>query len=140
MIYLIQIILIPIISLPLISILDTSIDLSFVHWVGILIELSGILIETIADIQLSKFKSDQNVDEIIVRNKIIKGVISKLDSSAPKNSNLQVIYLKYANAEEIASISMTSLSPSFITEPFPKLLSIWLIVDSNVFNLSINVL
>ena len=58
--YLIQIILIPIISLPLISILDTSIDLSFVHWVGILIALSGILIETIADIQLSKFKLDQN--------------------------------------------------------------------------------
>lgn len=46
--------------MPLISILDTSIDLSFVHWVGILIALSGILIETIADIQLSKFKLDQN--------------------------------------------------------------------------------
>ncbi len=58
--YLIQIILIPIISLPLISILNTSIDLSFVHWVGILIALSGILIETIADMQLSKFKLDLN--------------------------------------------------------------------------------
>ena len=58
--YLIQIILIPIISLPLVSIIDTSIDLSFIHWVGILIALSGILIETIADIQLTNFKLDHN--------------------------------------------------------------------------------
>ena len=34
----------------------------------------------------------------------IKNVIARLDSTAPKNSNLRVIYLKYANAEDIASI------------------------------------
>ena len=45
----------------------------------------------------------------------IKGVISKLDSSAPKNSNLQVIYLKYANAEEIASI-LKEISDTLETE------------------------
>ena len=34
----------------------------------------------------------------------IKNVIARLDSTTPKNSNLRVIYLKYANAEDIASI------------------------------------
>lgn len=34
----------------------------------------------------------------------IKDVIKRLDSSTPKNSNLRVIYLKYANAEEISGI------------------------------------
>ena len=56
----IQIVLIPIISLPLVSIIGTGIDLNFIHWAGILIALLGILIETIADIQLSNFKLDQS--------------------------------------------------------------------------------
>ena len=64
--YLIQIILIPIISLPLISILDVGIGLGFVHWAGILIALLGMLIETIADVQLSKFKLDQrNIGKVM---------------------------------------------------------------------------
>ena len=64
--YLIQIVLIPIISLPLISILDTSIGISFMHWVGILMALLGILIETIADAQLSNFKLDQkNIGKVM---------------------------------------------------------------------------
>ncbi len=45
----------------------------------------------------------------------IKEVISKLDSSTPKNSNLRVIYLKYANAEEIASI-LKEISDTLETE------------------------
>ena len=64
--YLIQIILIPIISLPLISIVENNIDLNLIHWSGILIALSGILIETIADKQLSKFKLDQkNIGKVM---------------------------------------------------------------------------
>ena len=58
--YLIQIILIPIISLPMISILDASDGQNFTHWVGILMALIGVLVETIADIQLSNFKLDKN--------------------------------------------------------------------------------
>ena len=34
----------------------------------------------------------------------VKGVVSRLDSNTSPNSNLQVIYLKYANAEDLAKI------------------------------------
>ena len=34
----------------------------------------------------------------------VKGIVSRLDSNTSPNSNLQVIYLKYANAEDLAKI------------------------------------
>ena len=58
--YLIQIILIPIVSLPLISIVEINNNFNTLLWIGMIIAILGIIIETIADIQLANFKANKS--------------------------------------------------------------------------------
>ena len=55
--YLIQILLIPIISLPMISMISAESNFNLFSFLGLCIAISGIIIESVADYQLSKFKS-----------------------------------------------------------------------------------
>ena len=60
--YLTQVILIAIVSLPLQALFQSKLNLeiNFISIFGIIISIFGILIESLADIQLTKFKSDKN--------------------------------------------------------------------------------
>ena len=58
--YLTQVVLIAIVSLPIQTLLISSINIkiNFIAYIGIILSVSGILIEGLADFQLSKFKSN----------------------------------------------------------------------------------
>ena len=58
--YLTQVILIAIVSLPIqfLLISKVNIEVNFISYFGIILSISGILIESLADLQLSKFKSN----------------------------------------------------------------------------------
>tara|TARA_B100000073_G_scaffold187203_2_gene155005 strand:- start:96 stop:635 length:540 start_codon:yes stop_codon:yes gene_type:complete len=60
--YLIQVILIAIVSLPLQVLFysDLSLNINFISILGIIISAVGIFIESLADIQLTKFKNDSS--------------------------------------------------------------------------------
>ena len=67
--YLIQVILIAIVSLPLQVLFysDLSLNINFISILGIIISAVGIFIESLADIQLTKFKNDSsNNGKVIV--------------------------------------------------------------------------
>ena len=62
--YLIQVLLIAIVSLPLQVLFysDLSLNINFISILGIIISVIGIFIESLADIQLTKFKNDLSND------------------------------------------------------------------------------
>ena len=62
--YITQVILIAIVSLPLQALFISNLDIkiNFISIIGIFISITGILIESLADSQLTKFKSDSSND------------------------------------------------------------------------------
>ena len=60
--YMIQVILIGLVSLPIqiLIIQNEAIDLNFISLIGVIITFTGIIIESIADLQMSKFKAIPN--------------------------------------------------------------------------------
>ena len=60
--YMIQIILIGLVSLPIqiLTIQSEAIDLNFITLIGVIVTFAGIIIESIADLQMSKFKAIPN--------------------------------------------------------------------------------
>tara|TARA_X000000368_G_scaffold90908_1_gene69418 strand:+ start:1215 stop:1985 length:771 start_codon:yes stop_codon:yes gene_type:complete len=62
--YITQVILIAIVSLPLqvLFVSDLDVKINFISIIGIIISITGIIIESLADSQLTKFKSDNSND------------------------------------------------------------------------------
>ena len=60
--YMIQVILIGLVSLPIqiLIIQNEAIDLNFISLIGVIVTFTGIIIESIADLQMSKFKAIRN--------------------------------------------------------------------------------
>jgi len=60
--YMIQVILIGLVSLPIqiLIIQNEAIDLNFISLIGVIVTFTGIIIESIADLQMSKFKAIPN--------------------------------------------------------------------------------
>ena len=60
--YMIQVILIGLVSLPIqiLIIQNEAIDLNFISLIGVIVTFTGIIIESIADMQMSKFKAIPN--------------------------------------------------------------------------------